>query len=306
MRNLVFALLLLPLNAFALVEYDDSTAGSFTPTQVKKGVPSANTTIKRNAPPASSSRGSSEMFSLNMGYQNLDISDDFGQGSIHQYTFDAHFQTGFNIYMDFHHWMGSTSSTDINEKSSTEQGNPRVKIGFNWFKIGSAEDLATIDLIGGVDFGHSSSLFARGSTNQFYGIETTKRYHNFVIGLSYTYTLTGASDNEEEMDVGDMKTILASVGWKATPDIGFAIEAARTTIDESDNIGRNYYLKESISYGYISPKLLLGISPLVHLEMGALFRSQRPDVNEDILRARLYDQKGLYGNSLFTKLILSI
>jgi len=303
--RLLFLIFIFPFSSYALVEYDDASAQGIPRAAARKV--KAPRSIKRNsAPSRSSSSMGKGMFSLNMGYKSLDVSDKFGEGSVNQYYFNAHFATPFNIYLDAKHWMGSSSSPSISSDSSTQQGNPEVKVGFNWLKIGTASDLASVDLIAGLRLAQSSSTLATGRTDQVYGVETTKRYQNFVIGLGYLMTLTGTSDNQEELDIGDIKTIMASIGWRATEDIGFALELASSKISESEDQDRQYTLGESISFGYISPKLMLGISPLINLEMGALFRTKKPRVDGDILRARLWDQKGLYGNSLYSSLNFSL
>jgi hypothetical protein len=302
--RMLFIVLFFPLSSFGLVEYDDASAQNFqqkSPRKLK-----APNTITRNPAPSRSPSLGKGLFSLKMGYRSVDISDKYGEGNLNQYYFNAHFETPFNIYLDVNHWMGTSSSPTFSSDSSTQQGNPEVKVGFNWLKIGQEAEMAKVDLIGGIRVGQSSSSLASGRTDQMYGVETTKRYQSFVIGLGYLMTLTGTSDNDAELEVGDIKTIMASVGWRATADIGFAIEVASTKIDKGEDSTRQYSLDESISLGYISPKLMLGISPLINLEMGALFRTKKPRVDNEILRARLWNQKGLYGNSLYSSLNFSI
>lgn len=304
LKVIMMMVFVIPNYGHALVEYGEASSFTPPPTKAASASQATNTSVRKTSP--SKTIRSTGFFDLTTGFRTFDVSSQYGEGSVSQYYFEGHFQTPFNFFVDFNHWMGSTDDQNISSKESTQQGNPEVKLGFNWLRFGKASEMSTINIIAGYSPGNDSSDLAASRDDQFYGVETTKRFHDFVLGIAYHYKITGNPDREDELSIGNIQSIVASLGWKATPDIGFAVEAATSKINRGEDEQRILNLDEEISYGYVSPKLMLGISPLIQLEMGALFRTKRAEINEEILKARLWNLKGLYGNNLFASMNISI
>lgn len=292
--------------AFALVDYGESS--SFVPnkktsvskktSRMVKRKPKSSSTVKRGGP--------SGFFDVSTIYNVQNVGSEFGDGKITQYNIDTHFQTGYNIFVDASFWMASSQDENLSSEKDTQMGNPLFKIGFNWLRFGESSEMATINLVGGMSFKNSGSTFASSRTDQIYAVETTKRFHDFVLGLGYEIRVSGTSNSDSEMDIGNMQSFLASIGWKATPDISFVVEGATTKISSSKSTEKELFLEDELTFGYVSPKLLLGISPLIKVEMGALFRTKRVTSKKDLVDAKIWNLKGVYGNSLFTGLNISI
>jgi hypothetical protein len=294
-------------SAFALVDYGESS--SFVPNKKERANKKSSRMVKRRPKSASSPTkrgGPSGFFDISTVYNVQNVGREFGDGKINQYNINTHFQTGYNIFVDASFWMASSEDENLSSEKGTQMGNPLFKIGFNWLRFGNSSEMATINLVGGMSFKNSGSTFASSRSDQLYAVETTKRFHDFALGLSYEIRVTGASNSDSEMDLGNMKSFLASIGWKASPDISFVVEGATTKISPSKSTEKKLFLEDEITFGYVSPKLILGISPLIKVEMGALFRTKRVTNKDNLVDAKMWDLKGVYGNTLFTGLNISI
>jgi hypothetical protein len=277
--------LLLSTNAFALVDYTESAAES-------KGLPKTNYSTQRINSDSRSLSWKSE-FSLSANYESSQIeSNKYGFVNL-----NTHFQTPFNMYLDLSYWSASS-------KLGNQNGNPKILIGLNWFKFGSSSDEAKIDFIAGTKLSGSSEL-ASSRTDKIFGIETTKRFGTFGLGLGYDVTLTGASKNDTEMDIGNIHRIVVSGGWMVSNDIQFEMEAENFRITEGST-DKTIALAKEVTFSTLSPKLNLSLAPAVNLELGARFRMNKPSTSQDLKLAKLYDVHGAYSNSMFAGLGISL
>lgn len=300
-------LFILSIKSFALVDYGESALKEPPATS---GAPGGKTISRQSAPVQKSSPsgqgGPSGLFNFSSEYESLNVGQEFGDGKISFYKFQTHFQTPYDLFLDASFWLADSSSSNITSTSKTETGNPLIKIGFNWLRIGDASNLAMINILAGGSFKSGNGQIASTRTDQIFGVETSKRFVNLVLGIGYELRVVGDPELEEEQSIGNIQTILASIGWRATSDISFALEGATVKIGNALKDERANKLMNDLSFGYASPKMLLGISPLIELELGALFRTKRLRSTDQLIKARLWDLKGAYGNSLFTGLNIAI
>jgi hypothetical protein len=198
--------------------------------------------------------------------------------------------------------MADSDDAPITEQTSSQNGNPEVILGFNWLKFGRSHELATIDLYAGHSFRSRSDL---GSSRNdiITGVETSKRFHEFFIGLGYEYQMTGTPEDIGEADIGNIQKLMATIGWRATPDIQFIIEGESVKVRASDDSFRALRLDEELSFASVSPKIGLGLRPYIQLELGARFQTREVSDSSKLFQTRLWSMGGAYGNSIFAGLI---
>jgi hypothetical protein len=289
------------LNSFALVDYSESVASSprktFRSTRPKKTI--KQSFAKVDTGPSLKLRFNTE---LKTGIETVELKDDGSNAKVNLYKLDAHFQSNFNMFLDANYWYAASKDKGIAEEVKEQKGNPRFALGFNWLRFGKPAEAAVLDIIAGVSLKETASAFATSRNDKFLGVETSKRFYNFAIGLGAEYHIVGNPDNHSEMSIGDIRKYYATMGWIATPDIAFQVDGVSYTINESTDFDRASYLKEELTFSYLEPKLMLKLSPHVGLEMGGLFRLESPKSDQDLLEARLWNLSGAYGNSMFFKL----
>ena len=127
--------------------------------------------------------------------------------------------------------------------------------------------------------------------------------HQADFGLAYELRMTGSAEGESELDIGNIKTLMAAIGWEASGDIRFEVEGGTHKISKGTDPIKASRLSGDISFGYVSPTLTLALSPVIDMELGAVFRTKR-NKEPALVDARLWNIKGAYGNSLFTSLSL--
>ena len=301
----ILGVTLFTTQAFALVDYSDN--------EVEVPKKKRNNRIKINKRPVNSVRSSAPKsgggdgmsmgeFTIGTGYSSQSVEVGKRAGKVTGWHFEGHFQTNYGFYLTASHYMAGSDSSDLAESSDMQQGNPVAKIGFNWLRFGSGAEAGTIDILAGASFGQSSSDFASSRTDKIFGIETTKKIASLVLGLGYEYRITGSPSGSEELNIGNIQNIYAVLGWTATPDIRFSFEAGTHSIGQADG---EYSLDEKTSFGYAAPTVHLALSPVVSLDLGAIFRTKRLG-NDDLIDANLYDLKGAYGSSILAGLSIGI
>jgi hypothetical protein len=233
-------------------------------------------------------------FSFNTNYEAMEIDSE----KVGALNLNTHLQTPFNVYVDATYWNAQT-------KGSSQSGNPKVIMGFNWLRFGSPSDEARLDIYGGAKLPGSSQL-ASSRTDKIFGVETTKRFGTFGLGIGYDMTLAGPPKKSQDMSIGNINRISLSGGWMVSNDIQFEMEVENFKINQSSDTGRSNYLMKSISFSTFSPKLNLTIAPAVGLELGARFRTNKPKNDQDLATAKLFDLHGAYSNSLFAGLNLNL
>ena len=300
-NSLPLILITLSMNAHALVDYSEPVNDP----SPSKSAPAAKAPTTASRPMSSASVGGSRSsliwksdLSLTTNYEALQIDGNkFGVINL-----NTHVQTPFNVYGDLTYWQANGT---VNGKRGSQSGNPKVLLGFNWLRFGSPADEARFDFYSGAKFSGSSDL-ASSRTDKIFGVETTKRFGTFGLGLGYDITLPGNPAKNEDMSLGNIHRITVSGGWMVSNDIQFEIEAENFTVGKAADSSRANYLAKDVTFSTLSPKLNLTIMPAVNLEMGARFRMKKPKSDQDLASAKLFDLHGAYSNSLFAGLSFNI
>lgn len=288
-RPLLF-LFFLSLNhsAFALVDYSEAAPENRMSSKVSQRIDQQT------------SRNESKLLiwksdlSFTTNYEAMEI----GTEKLGVLNLNTHIQTPANIYFDISYWT-------TKYKKNSQNGNPKIILGFNWLRFGNPGDEARLDLYGGAKLS-SSSLLASSRTDKIFGVETTKRFGSFGLGISYDMSLVGTPKNNLDMHIGNINRIGISGGWMVSNDIQFELEVENFKINQASNTTGPNYLIRSISFSTLSPKLNLTVAPAVNLELGARFRTNKPKTEQDLASAKLFDLHGAYSNSLFAGLNLNI
>ena len=158
--------------------------------------------------------------------------------------------------------------------------------------------------VGGLSVGQKNSSFATERTDKIVGVSTAKRFYSFALGIGYEHRLTGTGGSEE-MIIGDITKLSASLGWVVSKDIRFLIEGTTLNIREGENNFIQSFLDEKVTFGSIKPQLQLRVGRSIDFTLGAQFRTKRIS-REELTLARFWSLDGAYGNSVFSGLSFSI
>jgi hypothetical protein len=275
----IIPLFFLISNAFALVEYGE-------------------TTPVRRVSKAPVSTGKSWYRGIDMGVGFLALKNK--DKELNQIELNAKYQTDFNLYLDTSFWAAKVNGDNFGP------GNLETKIGFSFLSAGGPHNLATIDLLAGVNFSTWDSNYASGRVDQVYSLFSTKRFHSIILGIGGQWRITGDSRNVEVASIGNIGTYSAMLGWEISRDIKVFVEGGLVTLAPGEANDSGNYLTGKAKYTYISPLLQLGIFSQLWVELGAAFRINNEGYDDSLASARLFDLKGIYGNSLFTGLKYSL
>lgn len=293
----ILTLFLNPLHA--LVDYTDSDEVAVAPRTER---PAQARSVKKARRGSSASRSSGpKMFVLRSGYEMINVKMGNTNGTVNKGVFDAHFETPYDIYLDAKMWMATSSDKDLASSSDFSPGNPEFKLGLSWIRFGDPSELASVDLFAGVSIGNSGEYFATSRTDKILGVESSKRFYQFLLALNFELRLTGTPSDIDEVDIGVLQHLGGGIGWFLTPDIQLLLHGGTYRIGEGSE-EREKSLRQKLSFGYVGSLLNLGISPLINIELGAVFRTKRIKNNMELLGAKLWDIKGAYGNSLYANL----
>jgi hypothetical protein len=291
MKNILFGslFLLIGSQSHALVDYSDSSSDSNK----------SSNRSEMKMPAASNRESSSSLIwksdlSFETNYEILKV-DNQSYGLV---NLNTHLQTPFNIYLDLNYWSASGAGR-------TSSGNPKMILGFNWFKIGNPTDQASINLYGGMKLKSNSDL-GSSRTDKVFGIETTKKFSMFGLGLGYDATIAGTPASSSEMAVGTIHRIEVSGGWVVSNDIQFEVSVENFKVSKGTETSHALNLLEDVSFSTISPKMNLQIFRSVNFELGARYPMNKAKSKQDLKAAKLTDLHGVYGSSVFTGLNISI
>jgi hypothetical protein len=289
-KSLFFTLALVSLNVHALVDYSEPVDAP------KESV--TNKSFQKISKTQGNSSGRSlawkSDYSLTTNYEAMEI-----EGSKYGVlNLNAHVQTPFDVFFDASYWNAKGNGVSSN-------GNPKLILGFNWLRFGNGLDEARFDIYGGVKLS-SSSILGSSRTDKIVGVETTKRFGTFGLGIGYDLTMVGNPSNLQEHAIGNIGRISISGGWMVSNDIQFEVEAENYSISAGTDLTRTNRLAEKVSFSTLSPKLNLGLAAAVNLEIGARFRMMKPKENAQLLEAKVFDLHGANSNSLFAGLNITI
>ncbi|MCK5882827.1 MAG: hypothetical protein KAG61_04000 [Bacteriovoracaceae bacterium] len=305
--KLVFTLtaLCLSLSSFALVDYSEPLSRSSRPSSKKAPSRAKSKTVRKTKSSSKKSGPSGYALEVKLGYEAVTANIVPGEPSVSLYRGSMHIQTPYNIYFDGSYFYGATDSPELSDTSAEEAGNPEFKLGVNWLQFGGPQNASAVDLFVGTVLAAGDSHFATTSTDYFVGLETKKRFMAFALGLGYQYHMTGTPSDKTELDIGNVHYVYGEIGWQATYDIVFAFEAGYYSMTQNSGDHDNS-LESGPSFSYFSPKLNLSLAPSVGIDLGAVFSGKSAEGMEDRGNYKLWGYKGLYGDSLFANLIISI
>lgn len=297
----------LSFGAYALVDYSEPVGAA--PEAVRPASkPAAPKKLRSNEGQAtrSSSRDSSPFgLEFKLGYESLTAKASEGKASAALYRGSMHIQTPYSLFLDASTFYASSDDPQMTDKSSEQMGNPEFAIGLNWLQFASGADLGSVDLIAGYRLGRTDSDFASSRSDVLLGIESKKRFLDFALGLGYQYALVGKPKKSSELKVGNIHHIYGELGYQATSDIIFSLAAGFYSISPAEKED-NRSLNEKFTSGYFSPKLNLVLAPYIGLELGATFTGKHGVGAETMLKDGFYYLKGVYGDSLFANLVVSL
>lgn len=293
MKNslLLSCALLFSYNAHALVDYSEPVAGG---SSESKPANKSMQKMTRSEGSGSKSLTWKADFSFTTNYESMEV-DNVKYGVLNVGT---HVQTPMNIYFDASYWNAKSNG-------GSSSGNPKLILGFNWLRFGSPSDEARLNLYGGAKLSSSSEL-GSSRTDKIVGVETTKRFGSFGLGIGYDMTLVGKPKNVDENAIGNIGRLSISGGWMVSQDIQFEVEAESFTIKQGSDSNRSNRLKEKVSFSTLSPKLNLALFPAVNLELGARFRMKKAREEAQLVKAKVFDLHGANSNSLFAGLNITI
>jgi hypothetical protein len=296
--------LLITQYTYALVDYSEVEGAAPT---VKARPKAQVPTIKRNAPRAAkaANKGGPSSIELSTMFEQHSVNGETVTGDINKVSFAGHFQTQYNLYLDFSYWAASNDLNTFEGVSDYEKGRPEFILGFNWLRFGAVQEMATVDIYGGATFKGSKEI-ASTRTDKIVGVETSKRFHSLAIALGYEYVLAGTPSDSQELTIGDISTLKTSIGWMVSGDISFVLEGGMVSIGDATSSDSAYKLTEETKFSYLKPTAILGLSPFISLEMGGVFRTRTAKDIDTLVDAKLWNVPGAYGNSLFAGLKFSI
>jgi hypothetical protein len=299
---LIIFLSLIAGRAFSLVDYSEVAESNDSPAPAAANRPNKLSTASSGA---KKNTASTSAFAISTGFSQNSVQFEDEQYDVGSLNIHGHFDTDYSLFLDVNHSMHASENRALTENSSYEQGNPIVLIGFNWWRQGGVENLATFDLYGGAKVAQKNNLSST-QTAKIVGVETSKRFSILALTLNFEMRLNGTPTAEAEMSSGNMQKLGAALGWVVSQDIRFAFEANHYNISPSKESNRLNKLDNKLSFGTLTPKLLLGIANSFEIEMGAIFRTKKIPNEKEYLALRLWDVPGAYGNALFAGLSLGI
>lgn len=285
---IVSFMIILNQNIHALVDYSDTSVDS----------PKSNNKSQIRLPETNNSKSSliwKSDLSLDTNYEMLEV----GNSKVGLVNFDAHLQTPVNIFFDASYWQANSSGPN-----ASSSGNPKFILGVNWFKVGSPSDEAAVNLSAGMRL-KSQSQLASSRDDKIFGVETTKKFGVFGLGLGYEYTMTGDTARSTDIAIGSIQRIEVSSGWIVSNDIQFELSIENFKINPNSSPGNNR-LNQEITFSTIGPKLNLQIFKGVNFELGARYQMKKAQSSQDLVAMKLIDVHALYSNTVYTGLNLSI
>ncbi len=298
-------------SVYALVDY---SRPSSKPRQVSTKIKSQGRSFKKSTSRKKSSQSSIKplakssigIFGFSGVIGSQSVKTDTVDDSVAIHMFSGQFQTNFDLYIDASYWLASSNNYDLANTSTMQDGNFEGKIGFNWFKFGNIANLAAINFYAGASLANTTSDFATSRFDKIVGVVASKRFYNFAFALGYEFRITGAPSNTDEMGIGNISIVTAALGWVVSSDIAFRLEGTLHNIKKGTKDNGPSFLTEEVAFGNISPRLILGLHPYIDLELGAKFQTKKFMDNEKLLKAKLWNLQGSYGDVLFASLSVKI
>ena len=227
--------------------------------------------------------------SLELGYQSVSVKDDSSNGAADILYLKGHFQTLYNFFLDFSYFQGQSSDELIAKSSESQKGNLEFLLGLNWLHFGDSANKATIDIEGGIMFPEKESEFGSSRLDKILGVITAKRFGNIAVSLGMRLRAVGVPKNEAEAQIGNVLTYSSELGVYISPDIQFVLEGKMINIAPATDLNRDGSLQEDQKFAYLSPKLHLGLTSNVVMNLGASFQTRKIKETQILKTARLWN-----------------
>ncbi len=307
---LMTSFFVISFSVFSIVDYTEESDNSFRPNSSPKIIKSKSVSKASVGSSKSKKQGPSSI-ELSTGYKTLDVETPNIQGKVGVVSVSAHIETLYGIFTDINYWQASSDSKSLTESSSYQDGNSKMLVGFNWFTFGQGLTASRADIYGGFSMRATNSDFAPSRNDKMAGAQLAKRFSLVALLLGVEYRFTGNPKDEDEMKIGNIQKLWATLGFLISQDIKFSLEARTYKISErtlDDEETPRPYLDEALSYSVLIPKLILNITPNIGVNFGGYFRTKKIKAGkqDDLLKAKLYDLPGIYGNSVFAGMTISI
>jgi len=303
--------------AMALVDYSKNSvsnssskrSGNFAAPAARPSIKSSSQAQSRPSRSQSVDRLGPKMLVLSSYYGTTNVSVSETEGRVDTIGIAGHVETPFHIYGDISYWQASSSDEGLVEDSDYQKGNPNLKVGFNWLNMGPSSYAARVDFFGALSIGVDKSEFGASRTDKEVGANTSKRFENFIGGIGASLILVGRPKDSQELEIGNITKLTAALGWVVSSDIRLAVEAAaykiRRASEDSGNDDQNP-LVDDLSFSVVSPKIFLGLTPFMELELGAHLRTKEPTTEQNLVKAKLHNISGAYGNAVYGGLSFSL
>lgn len=274
---LVSSSICLCANSWALVDYSEAVPVNQSAIKTNSG--DKNT---RKELPASRASNSQNGFSFGVAteFSHQSISNEI---KLNRTSLMLNIETPMNVWFKGSYWQTQAAGFSDADLNVTHKGNPEFLVGFNFLQVGTREDLATMDIYGGAELSAQSQL-ASSRTDQIYGIDLSKRFLDFALGLAFELRTTGKTKNTEDYDLGNIQRVKATLGWMVSNDIQFQSDFVTTSIGVGE--GANA-LASKVQYSTLAPRLNLKLASLVDFTLGADFLIQRPKSEVNSLKLKI-------------------
>ncbi|MBI2520457.1 MAG: hypothetical protein HYV97_08560 [Bdellovibrio sp.] len=298
-----------PHQSQALVDYSDETSSAprrtFTPKSSESSPASNSGRVSTSTVSARNDNRGPLVFSFAPRYEVITVKKSTRESKVRATGLEARINSPWNFHFDMKYAMYSTDDQELSSESGQQKGNPELKVGIDWLDFGGAQDRTTLTFIAGATLAASDSTLGSSRTDKIAGLETTKRFYSFGLGLGYELHLVGNPKQEEEMEIGNIHHIYGGFDFELSPDIALGIMADNYSVGAVTGSSRINHLNEKLSFSSVATSLTLRPQGFFAIELGARFNTKRVQSPESLSRARLWGLPGAYGNTIYTGLGVS-
>jgi len=212
-----------------------------------------------------------------------------------------------DFYIDFSHWMASSEyglSDDHKKKKSYELGNAKVKIGLHWLNFGNSNNSTQIDLYTGSIFSFKKTFLSSSYQKTFFGVETSKKIQQITLAFGTEFYFGNNPQDSEEIGFSSINLTNIGISYVISRDIRFVFEGSIISLGEQKNLKEGERIQSSNSIIVIGPKIYLAISNNTEILLGSILKTSDVSKRDQplLLRAKLFDFDGFYGNTYFAGL----
>jgi len=307
----VLGMTIFPKHGMALVDYsEEPETSSVKPKSSGGGVMSSlsssgGATVSRASVSSSSSSGAGRpmLFSLSPSYEVFSVEQTDKESKVNATRLNAKIYSPWNFQLDLRYAMYDSKDKDINPNGKGQKGNLETRVAVDWLSFGGESDRTALTFVGGASFKSGNSSMGNSRNDKIVGLETSKRFYWFGLGLGYELTLTGSPKNQDEKEIGNINHLYAGLDFDLSNQINVALMADNYSITATSG-SRENRLEEKVSFNTLTASLNLRPGAFL-VELGARYNTKKAANPGELVDARLWNLAGAYGNSIFTSLGLS-